>query len=89
MTAAAYEVDTRQIAPVGESEWRIVWRRLRTKRLAMIALVVIVIIYGAGLLAPVLAPYSYTATNLDQGSQGLADHVRAGFIVRHHHPSER
>ena len=55
---------------MGESEWRLVWRRLRRKRLAMISLVIITIIYGMGILAPVLAPYSYTATNLDIPRQG-------------------
>ena len=61
---------TVQSAPMGESEWRLVWRRLRRKRLAMISLVIITIIYGMGILAPVLAPYSYTATNLDIPRQG-------------------
>src|SRR5690606_29247775 len=47
-------------AGMGESEWRQVWRRLRRKRLAMISLVVIAVIYGVGILAPVLAPYRWT-----------------------------
>lgn len=54
----------------GESEWRLVWRRLRRKRLAMISLVVIAIIYGMGILAPWIAPYSYAQTNLDIPRQG-------------------
>ena len=70
MTAAAYEVETQQITPVGESEWHIVWRRLRRKRLAMISLAMIAVIYGAGVLAPVLAPYSYAQTNLEHGTEG-------------------
>ncbi len=75
MTSAAppttVETDSSvQSAPMGESEWRLVWRRLRRKRLAMISLVIITIIYGMGILAPVIAPYSYTATNLDIPRQG-------------------
>ena len=33
-------------------------------------LVVIVVIYGSGLFAPVLAPYSYTEQNLDRALEG-------------------
>ncbi len=55
---------------LGEGEWHAVWRRLRRKRLAMISLVVIVVIYSMGIFAPVLAPYSYTRTNLDNPRQG-------------------
>ena len=36
----------------------------------MISLVLIIIIYGAGLFAPLVAPYSYTETNLDRGLEG-------------------
>ncbi|MEZ4504003.1 MAG: ABC transporter permease [Dehalococcoidia bacterium] len=51
------------------------WRRLRRKRLAMIALMVIAVIYGGGLFASVVAPYSYTEQNLDRGLEGpSADH---------------
>ncbi|MEX0800355.1 MAG: ABC transporter permease [Dehalococcoidia bacterium] len=38
-------------------------RRLARRRLALVGLVVIVVIYGAGLLAPVAAPYSFTETD--------------------------
>ena len=41
----------------------------------MMALVVIAIIYGAGIFASELAPYSYTEQNLDRGLEGpSADH---------------
>ena len=36
----------------------------------MAALVVIALIYGAGMFAPLIAPYSYTAQNLDRGLEG-------------------
>src|SRR5690606_10197557 len=54
----------------GYSPSRQLWVRLRRKRIAMVALVVIAIIYGAGLFANVLAPYSYSAQNLDRGLEG-------------------
>jgi len=60
---------------VGRSEWALVWERLRRKRLAMLSLIVIMIIYGAGLFAPILAPYSYTEQNLDRAVEGSSsDH---------------
>ena len=46
------------------------WSRLRRKKLAMLSLVVIGVIYGGGIFAPVLAPYSFTAQNLDRGLEG-------------------
>ncbi len=77
MTAptAAVEVATRQVVG-GTSEWRIVLDRLRKKRLAMGSLVIIGVIYGAGIFAPLLAPYSPTQTNLDRPVEGpSADHL--------------
>ena len=55
---------------ISKNEWILIWRRLRAKKLAMISLVLIIIIYGAGLFAPLVAPYSYTETNLDRGLEG-------------------
>ena len=58
-----------------QSEWALVWARLRTKRLAMLSLVIIAIIYGAGITAPWLAPYGYSVVDLDRGLEGpSADH---------------
>ena len=46
------------------------------KRLAMISLVLIAVIYGAGLTAPIIAPYSYTEQNLDRKWEGPSrDHL--------------
>jgi oligopeptide transport system permease protein len=45
-------------------------RRLLRKRLAMVCLVVIVVIYLAGLLAPWAAPYGYNKQNLDNTFAG-------------------
>jgi len=55
---------------ISKNEWVLIWDRLRIKKLAMISLVLIVIIYGAGIFAPLVAPYSYTETNLDRGLEG-------------------
>ncbi len=75
MTAGAAEVGRAAPAGQGVSATSLLWQRLRRKWLAMISLVVIVVIYGAGILAPVVAPYSYTAQNLDRGLEGpSADH---------------
>ncbi|MCK9485750.1 MAG: ABC transporter permease [Dehalococcoidia bacterium] len=75
MTAATFDQDVHYESAEGEGEWRAVWRRLRRKKLAMISLVLIVVIYGAGLFAPLVAPYSYTRQNLDRGLEGpSADH---------------
>jgi oligopeptide transport system permease protein len=45
-------------------------RRLLRKRLAMVCLVVIVVIYLAGVLAPWVAPYGYNKQNLDNTFAG-------------------
>jgi peptide/nickel transport system permease protein len=75
MTAEAGVAASQGSAIVGRSEWALVWERLRRKRLAMVSLVVIAIIYGAGLFASVLAPYSYTEQNLDRALEGSSrDH---------------
>jgi ABC-type dipeptide/oligopeptide/nickel transport system permease subunit len=63
-------------APRGQSQWGVLWGRLRKKKLAMISLVIIGIFYFCGLFAPLVAPYSYTAQNLDRGLEGpSADHL--------------
>ncbi len=75
MTVATTEY-TREEAPrEGLGQTALLWRRLRRKRLAMISLVVIIVIYGAGILAPLVAPYSYQRTDLDRPREGpSADH---------------
>ena len=70
MTSATMDTAETHPEQMGDSEWRIVWRRLRRKRLAMASLVVIGIIYAMGIFAPLLAPYSYTQQNLDIPRQG-------------------
>lgn len=72
MSAAAAPADapTGVSRREGESEWSLVWRRLRRKRLAMASLVVIVVIYTMGIFASWLAPYSYNEIHLDRSLQG-------------------
>ena len=70
MTVATGEYTREEAPSEGVSQSALLWRRLRRKRLAMISLVVIVAIYGAGILAPVVAPYSYLTTDLDRPQEG-------------------
>ncbi|MFA7249036.1 MAG: ABC transporter permease [Dehalococcoidia bacterium] len=70
MSSATVQAPAAVAPPGGESEWHRVWQRLRRKRLAMASLVVIAVIYVAGIFASVLAPYSYNQTNLDIPRQG-------------------
>lgn len=73
-TAVAGPFEEARAVP-GESASRQLWARLRRKRLAMIALVVIGLIYGAGILAPVISPYPYTQQALERQREGpSADH---------------
>ncbi len=46
------------------------WRRLTRKKLAMTCLVIITIMYGSGILAPLVAPYGYNDQNLSIAKQG-------------------
>lgn len=58
------------------SPGRLFWHRLRKKRLAMVSLAIILVIYAAGVFAPLIAPYSYTEQNLGRGLEGpSADHL--------------
>lgn len=70
MTTATAETAPPAAVIQGQSQWAIFWRNLRRKKLAMIALGIVVVIYGAGILAPLVAPYSYRAQNLDLKYQG-------------------
>lgn len=52
------------------SPWGVAWRRLRRKRLALIALVAIIAFYVVGLFAPVLSPQDYRDQDLEKTLQG-------------------
>jgi len=72
-TRADIEVGEATGTPAGA--WTQLWQRLRRKRLAMIGLVVIIIIYTLGIGANWLAPYGFTDQNLLRGLEGpTADH---------------
>ena len=59
-----------------QSPRRQLWSRLSRKRLAMVALAVILVIYLSGAFAPAVAPYSYTDQNLERGLEGPSlDHL--------------
>jgi ABC-type dipeptide/oligopeptide/nickel transport system permease subunit len=58
----------------GESLTRRSIRRLLRRKLAVICLAVIAVFYAAGILAPVVAPYSYTHQNLDLSFDGPSWH---------------
>jgi ABC-type dipeptide/oligopeptide/nickel transport system permease subunit len=59
------------------SQWSYARRRFLRHRLAMVALVVLVLIFGAGVFANYIAPYSYSEldlTNILQGPTTTAHH---------------
>jgi ABC-type dipeptide/oligopeptide/nickel transport system permease subunit len=47
-----------------------VWRRLLRRPVAVVAIAVIVVIYGAGLLAPLIAPQGFSDTDLLHRNEG-------------------
>ena len=76
MTSAEADFDVRDSSrPASAGAWRQLWTRLRRKRLAMIGLVVVLVIYGMGITAQWSAPYSYREQDLTRGLEGpSADH---------------
>ena len=62
MTAVALPIATAQ----EESPWARAWRRLKRRKGAMVALVVVVSLILVALLAPWIAPYDPTATSFTQ-----------------------
>ena len=47
-----------------ESQWKLVWRRLRRNKLAMTGLIIIFVMVLAAVFAPLLTPYGRDTTNL-------------------------
>jgi len=62
MTADQAKVDQGRV----EGPWAILWRRLRRNRVAIIGLWVLVALYLCAILAPFLAPYSYSTQFRDR-----------------------
>ena len=50
--------------------WTHLWRELRKRKLALIAVVILVILYSVGLLAPLVATHDYSETNLLKSQAG-------------------
>ena len=53
----------------GRSYWAISLRRLMRKKVGVACLSVIVVMYGAGILSPLVTPYGYNDQNLDIAKQ--------------------
>ena len=54
----------------GRTQREIVWRRFRRHRLAMVGAVLLVLIYAAALLTPLVAPYEYDELDFTALNQG-------------------
>jgi ABC-type dipeptide/oligopeptide/nickel transport system permease subunit len=54
----------------GHSYWSLSVRRLARKKLAVVCLWVIVMMYGGALLSPLVTPYEYTAQDISQSRAG-------------------
>ncbi len=50
----------------GKGPFALAWSRFRRKRIAMACLVILVLLYAAGIFAPFLETHSYSATDLSQ-----------------------
>ena len=50
--------------------WRHLWRSLRRRKLALISVFVLLVLYTVGLLAPVVATHDYSETNLMKTQAG-------------------
>ncbi len=75
MTTTRAEIAVGEATGTPAGAWTQLWQRLRRKRLAMIGLVVIIIIYTLGIGANWLAPYGFTDQDLLRGLEGpTSDH---------------
>ncbi|MCY4616028.1 MAG: ABC transporter permease [Chloroflexi bacterium] len=75
MTTTRADIEVGEATGTPAGAWTQLWQRLRRKRLAMIGLVIIIIIYTLGIGANWLAPYGFTDQNLLRGLEGpTADH---------------
>ena len=48
----------------GYSYWQLAFRRLARKKLAMVCLSIIILMYGGALLSPLVTPYDFRAIDL-------------------------
>ena len=54
----------------GHSYWQLAFRRLARKKLAMVCLSFIILMYGGALLSPLVTPYDYRAIDLGRTREG-------------------
>ena len=54
----------------GRSYWAISLRRLLRKKLALACMAIILLMYGSGILSPLVAPYDYDYQDRSLGKQG-------------------
>ncbi len=52
--------------------WSLAWRELRRRKLALISVIILAILYTAGILAPLLATHDYAETNPINSYGGLS-----------------
>jgi len=55
-----------RIPEQAEGQWKVVFRRFRRHRMAVICLVVLVVVFAASLLTPLIAPFPRDAIELDR-----------------------
>lgn len=67
---AFYAKQAKQKKPKKYSYWGDAWKRLKRNRLAIVGLVIILLLILAGVLSPLIAPYSQTAVNPSEAYQG-------------------
>jgi peptide/nickel transport system permease protein len=60
------------------SQWSYAWRRFVRHRLAMVSMVVLIMVFGAGVLADVIAPYKFDEIDLANAGIGPTLH---GFHI--------
>src|SRR5215213_7828110 len=66
-TTSPAVITTEELREVrSESQWVVVMRRFRRHRMAMISLALLIVIFTASLMAPLIAPFPRDAINLDQ-----------------------
>ncbi len=72
--AAAEKTKRLGVVPDTESYMQTVWRRFRRHRLAMFSAVILIIVAGAAILAPLIAPYEPTQITPNFSAPPSAEH---------------
>lgn len=77
LPATEEEKATVEVMRPSVSYWRDAWNRLRANKVAMGGLVVIVLVFLAAIIGPMLSPYTYEQIN--KGSENLAPNAQHIF----------